>query len=125
MEKQLIFNVLLRSATGCNFLSLLSYRHSCSKTACTLHDEGSNKYLLELLHPKLRMEFPDYLRHRSGISKRLEDLLRALVQNSVGLHRNAGILQELYMLKQDRLALCQFLQKNQISKRPATHIAKL
>jgi hypothetical protein len=83
----------------------MSYRYRCSSARCTYSVDGSDKYILKLLPLELQSEFPAYLTHRSGVSKRLGDLLRSLVQNSVGPQRVAKILQELHTLKHDRMEL--------------------
>jgi hypothetical protein len=47
---------------------------------------------------RVQSEFPALLTHRSGISRELGDLMRALMQNSVGPHKFQKIIRDLQML---------------------------
>lgn len=64
---------------------------------------GYHDGIIKQLPEKFQIAFPAVLTHKFGLSKTLLNLLRPLVQNSVGPSRFSKILQELHMLRYDTL----------------------
>lgn len=81
----------------------MSMQYRCS--SCTKAMIAHDKHILRQLPYHLQAEFPAILTHSSGISRRLADLMRPLIQNSVGPKRITKILRELHMLRHNRLEL--------------------
>ncbi|KAH8553886.1 hypothetical protein BGW37DRAFT_548126 [Umbelopsis sp. PMI_123] len=76
------------------------YRCSCGRTLLA-HEE----HILCQLPLHLQAEFPAILTHSSAISRRAADLMKSLLQNSVGPKRFVKVLRELHMLRHDRLEM--------------------
>ncbi|KAI8147390.1 hypothetical protein BJV82DRAFT_345657 [Fennellomyces sp. T-0311] len=76
-------------------------RYRCPRGAggCGLSLNARDDKILEQLPPQLQAEFPAYLTHRSAVSKNLGNLLRAAVQNGLGVHRLQRLLRELHVLR--------------------------
>lgn len=76
------------------------YRCSCGRTL-NAHDE----HILRQLSLHLQAEFPAILTHSSAISRHAADLMRSLLQNSVGPKLFVKVFRELHMLRHDRLEM--------------------
>lgn len=81
---------------------MMSSRYVCSKN--TKHSyTGYDSEVIRQLPYHVQSDFPALLTHKSGISIMLVDLLRPLMQNSVGPGRLHKTLQEMHHLRYDKL----------------------
>jgi hypothetical protein len=78
-------------------------RYQCVGKKKTHHFNGYDEAIINQLPEHLQKEFLAVLSHKSRISKRLANLQRILMQNSVGSSKMHRILRELHTLKFDHL----------------------
>ncbi|KAI9249771.1 hypothetical protein BDA99DRAFT_217405 [Phascolomyces articulosus] len=84
---------------------IMSIRYKCSNDKCTVTMNAHDDHVLSQLPEYLQAEFPAYLTHRCAVSKLVGDLLRASVQNGMGINRVQAVLREFHNLRYAKLHL--------------------
>ncbi|KAJ3124652.1 hypothetical protein HK098_000937 [Nowakowskiella sp. JEL0407] len=85
---------------------IISQKYHCKK--CNSKFRGTSKRIIESLPLYAQIEFPAYLSYRSGLSKRVMELMRSCFFGSIGPDPFAALLREHHFLRHSKLE-AQFL----------------